>query len=210
MQFEDVRRELLRQWTYTGGPNEAKAAELYHDDAVLEFPQSGERFVGKANIQGWRQRYPARLDFEPRELRGQGDLWVAEAGLRYDGGEPVHVVKILQFRGDKIERETLYSPTRSRPPSGAGRGPTATSPSAAATSRPRSTAEADRWPYLPRRRLAGRQTIQQSRHIVAGDGPYLIGVDAMVVMRQDRTEADDVGPGYGRIPCPTRLGHGSR
>ena len=108
MQHEDVRRELLRQWSYTGGPNEAKAAELYHDDAVLEFPQSGERFVGKANIQGWRQQYPARLDFEPRELRGQGDLWVAETGLRYDGGEPVHVVKILQFRGDKVERETLY------------------------------------------------------------------------------------------------------
>jgi hypothetical protein len=46
MQYEDVRRELLRQWTYTGGPKEAKAAELYHDDAVLEFPQSGERFTG--------------------------------------------------------------------------------------------------------------------------------------------------------------------
>ena len=99
MQYEDVRRELLRQWTYTGGPNEDKASELYHDDAVLEFPQSGERFAGKANIQGWCQRYPARLDFEPRELRGSGDIWVAETGLRYDGGEPVHVVKILQFPG---------------------------------------------------------------------------------------------------------------
>ena len=108
MQYEDVRRELLRQWTYTGGPNEDKASELYHDDAVLEFPQSGERFAGKASIQGWRQQYPARLDFEPRELRGGGDLWIAETGLRYDGGEPVSVVKILQFRGDKVERETIY------------------------------------------------------------------------------------------------------
>jgi hypothetical protein len=35
---------------------------------VLEFPQSGERFSGKAKIQGWRQRYPAQLDFEPRDL----------------------------------------------------------------------------------------------------------------------------------------------
>ena len=50
MQYEDVRRELLRQWTYTGGPNEDKAAELYHDDAVLEFPQSGERFEGVGNF----------------------------------------------------------------------------------------------------------------------------------------------------------------
>jgi SnoaL-like protein len=108
MHYEEVRELLLRQWTYTGGPNEAKAAEYYHDDALLEFPQSGERFRGKANIQGWRQRYPARLDFEPRRIRGDGDLWVVEAGLRYDGGEPVSVVKIMQFRGDRIERETLY------------------------------------------------------------------------------------------------------
>ena len=27
MQYEQVREMLLRQWTYTGGPNEAKAAE---------------------------------------------------------------------------------------------------------------------------------------------------------------------------------------
>ena len=108
MIYEEVRELLLRQWTYTGGPNEAKASEYYHDDALLEFPQSGERFRGRANIEGWRQRYPARLDFEPRRIRGGGGHWVAEAGLRYDGGEPVSVVKILQFRGDKIERETLY------------------------------------------------------------------------------------------------------
>jgi hypothetical protein len=108
MRYDEVRELLVRQWTYTGGPNEANGSELYHDDAVLEFPQSGERFVGRANIDGWRQRYSAQLDFEPRELRGAGDLWVAETGLRYDGGEPLSVVKILQFRGDKVERETLY------------------------------------------------------------------------------------------------------
>jgi hypothetical protein len=96
------------EWTYTGGPNEANAAEYYHDDAVLEFPQSGERFEGKASFTVWRQQYPARLEFEPRELRGGGDLWVAETGLRYGGGAPVSVVKILQFRGGKIQRETLY------------------------------------------------------------------------------------------------------
>jgi hypothetical protein len=76
MQDEDVRRELLRQWTYTGGPSEGEAAELYHDDAVLEFPHSGERFAGRADVQAWRQRYPARRDVEPRQLRGHGDIWV--------------------------------------------------------------------------------------------------------------------------------------
>ncbi|HET9556776.1 MAG TPA: nuclear transport factor 2 family protein [Actinomycetota bacterium] len=108
MNYDQVRDLLVTQWTYTAGPNEAKAAEYYHDDALLEFPQSGERFQGKERFTAWRQQYPAKLEFEPRELRGGGDLWVAETGLRYDGGEPLSVVKILQFRGDKIERETLY------------------------------------------------------------------------------------------------------
>ena len=108
MQYEQVREMLLRQWTYTGGPNEAKAAELYHDDVVLEFPQSDEWFQGKADQQAWRERYPAKLDFEPQEIRGSGDLWIAEGRLSYDGGNPVHYVKIIQFRGDKVERETLY------------------------------------------------------------------------------------------------------
>ena len=78
MQYEDVRRELLRQWTYTGGPNEAKAAELYHDDAVLEFPQSGERFVGKANIQGWRQKYFAEAFPAPEWRRPFADGGIPE------------------------------------------------------------------------------------------------------------------------------------
>ena len=108
MNYQEVRDLLVMQWTYTGGPNEDKTAEVYTDETVLEFPQSGERFVGRDNITAWRRQYPTRLEFEPRELRGGGDLWIAEAGLRYDGGEPVSVVKILQFRGDKVERETIY------------------------------------------------------------------------------------------------------
>ena len=108
MQYDQVRELLLQQWTYTGGPNEDKAAVFYHDDAVLEFPQSDEWFQGKENIRGWRQQYPAQLDFHPREIRGGGDLWVAEAVLTYDGTNPVNVIKIMQFRGDKIARETLY------------------------------------------------------------------------------------------------------
>ena len=52
--------------------------ELYHDDAVLEFPQSGERFVGKASFLTWRKRYPAAVDYRLRRITGHGDLWVVE------------------------------------------------------------------------------------------------------------------------------------
>ena len=109
MRYEEVRELLLRHWRYTGGPNEAKASEIYHEDAVLEFPQSGERFCGKANIQGWRQEHPAQLDFEPREIRGSGDLWIGEGRLLYDGANPVLFIKILEFRGELVQRETIYT-----------------------------------------------------------------------------------------------------
>ena len=64
-----------------GDRTSAKASELYHDEVVLEFPQSDQWFRGKANQQGWRERYPAKLDFQPREIRGSGDLWIAEGVL---------------------------------------------------------------------------------------------------------------------------------
>jgi hypothetical protein len=82
--------------------------EMYHDDAVLEFPQSGECFVGVENFREWRSNYPASTAFEFREIRGRDDLWVAEVSISYDQG-PWHLgVSILEFRGDKIARESIY------------------------------------------------------------------------------------------------------
>jgi hypothetical protein len=53
-------------------------------------------------------RYEARLTFEPREIRGAGDVWLGEGRIRYDGGEPIHFVQVVEFRGDKVRRETIY------------------------------------------------------------------------------------------------------
>jgi hypothetical protein len=81
---EVERRALLkRHWDFAATDQDI-AHELYHDDAVLEFPQSGERFEGVANFREWRRQYPAQLAFEMRNLRGDGDLWVAENSIRYE------------------------------------------------------------------------------------------------------------------------------
>jgi SnoaL-like protein len=85
-----------------------RAHESYHDDAVLEFPQSGERFVGVENFREWRSNYPASTTFEFREIRGHDDLWVVELSVRYDGGPENFGVSIHEFRDDKIARETIY------------------------------------------------------------------------------------------------------
>ena len=102
------RRALIRHyWEYTGRDQDI-SHEIFHDDAVLEFPQSGERFEGLVNFKEWRRRYPAEVTLELRNLRGQGDLWVVEGAGSYNGGPWQPAVSILEFRGDKVARETIY------------------------------------------------------------------------------------------------------
>lgn len=102
-----IRAALLDHWRYEGIDTE-RSHELYADDAVLEFPQSGERFVGKHNFVAWRKRYPANLDFRVRRIVNHGPLWVAENLISYDGGTWLFTVSILQFAGDRIAHERVY------------------------------------------------------------------------------------------------------
>ena len=65
--LDAARRAAIEHlWkTLADGDAAATAHEIYHDDAVLEFPQSGERFEGRANFQAWRELYP-----EPVQVPG--------------------------------------------------------------------------------------------------------------------------------------------
>lgn len=84
------------------------AHAIYHEDALLEFPQSGERFEGVGNIREWRSQYPAETSFDIGEVRGGGDVWVMELTVTYDGGPKNFGVSIHEFRDGKIARETIY------------------------------------------------------------------------------------------------------
>jgi hypothetical protein len=107
-------RAMLEQHFGSDDPDVSHA--MYHDDAVLEFPQSGERFVGVGNLREWRSNYPASTKVEFREIRGGDDLWVAEISVSYDGGPWSLGVSILEFRGDKIARESIYVTESWEPP----------------------------------------------------------------------------------------------
>jgi hypothetical protein len=110
--MDDAKRRALirRYWEYTSSASSDQDVthEIYHDNAVLEFPQSGERFEGVPNFKEWRSQYPASVVLEMHNLRGQGDLWVVEGSISYDDGPRQPVVNILEFRGDKVARETIY------------------------------------------------------------------------------------------------------
>ena len=102
-----IRKALVRQ--FEEGRDLDETHEIYHDDAVLEFPQSGERFVGKESFLTWRKAYPARVDYRLRRIIGHGDLWIVELLVSYDGSPPMFGVSVVQFRGDRIARESIYA-----------------------------------------------------------------------------------------------------
>jgi hypothetical protein len=109
MEETGVRAAVAHYFDHSAAGEEDVAHEIYLDDAVLEFPQSGERFDGVANFKEWRRQYPAaKVDFDVRRVRGAGDVWVVELGVRYDGGPQMYGVEILEFSGGKVARETIY------------------------------------------------------------------------------------------------------
>jgi hypothetical protein len=57
MNAETIRAMLLRNLG-RAADDPVGSHDMYDDDAVLEFPQSGERFEGVANTREWRSRYP--------------------------------------------------------------------------------------------------------------------------------------------------------
>jgi ketosteroid isomerase-like protein len=99
---------MLQQHFENTRSDSERAHAMYHEDAVLEFPQSGERFEGVENFREWRSNYPAATTYEFREVRGQGDVWVAEISVRYDEGPENFGVSILELRDGKIARESIY------------------------------------------------------------------------------------------------------
>jgi hypothetical protein len=81
--------------------------QIYREDAVLEYPQSGERIRGRRNIQASRFAQPNHKRFAVRRILGGAGLWVTEFVLTYDG-QPSYSVSIMEFKDGKVCRETQY------------------------------------------------------------------------------------------------------
>ena len=115
MNNEEIRAILDRYWESTVALDLERIHEIYHDDVVVEFPQSGERISGKHNIYELRAHYPAKLSFKILRTRGEGNLWISELIITYDG-RPVYVVTVMEFREGKIAHETHYYAEPFKPP----------------------------------------------------------------------------------------------
>ena len=109
-----VREALERHWNASDAGDFEVEHEIYRDDAVLDYPQSGERIRGRHNIQESRFVQPNKKSFTVRRMIGSGSLWITEFVLTYDG-IPSYAVSIMEFRDGLVAHETQYFADRFDP-----------------------------------------------------------------------------------------------
>ena len=107
MSDQRIRAALDRHWFASNANDLDGEHEIYWNDAVLDYPQSGERIRGRVRIQKSRHAQPNQKQFEVRRIVGAGDLWITEYILTYDG-RPSYTVSIMEFINGKVAHETQY------------------------------------------------------------------------------------------------------
>ena len=107
MEDTDIKAALDRHWAASDANDFDTEHDIYREDAVLDYPQSGERIRGRRDIQSSRAAQPNRKRFKVRRIVGAGKLWVTEFVLAYDG-RPSYTVSIMEFLDGKVAHETQY------------------------------------------------------------------------------------------------------
>lgn len=103
----NIRAALERHWAASDANDFDAEHQIYRQDAVLEYPQSGERIRGRDRIQASRMAQPNYKRFSVRRIIGDANLWVTEFILTYDG-QPSYTVSIMEFEDEQVLRETQY------------------------------------------------------------------------------------------------------
>jgi hypothetical protein len=98
---------LDRHWTASDASDFEVEHEIYREDAVLEYPKSGERIRGRGNIQASRFAQPSKKRFMVRRIFGASDLWVTKFVLAHDE-QPSYALSIMGFKDGRAACETQY------------------------------------------------------------------------------------------------------
>jgi hypothetical protein len=80
----------------------------FSDDAVVSYPQSGERFHGTDNLRRLFHAFPSPPSFAITNVRSCSDDVVIEADGDYGAGAPWKVVIFYTVRGGRVIAETAY------------------------------------------------------------------------------------------------------
>ena len=106
MEEHNIRAAIDRHWAASAAGDQVGEHEIYHDDVVCEYPQSGEIIYSRRNLQALRSHHPDKpSEFTVRRIVGEGNLWVSEYVINY-GGKRLFTVSVMEFRDGKVSHET--------------------------------------------------------------------------------------------------------
>jgi hypothetical protein len=103
----DIRARIQQHWDASENGDIDTEHAIYAADAILDYPQSGERFRGRAKIQAQRGGHPAERHFTVQRILGVGDLWVSECVITYDD-VPTCSVSVMEISDGFVTHETQY------------------------------------------------------------------------------------------------------
>ena len=103
----DLRGRIQQHWEASERGDVDAEHAIYAADAILDYPQSGERFRGRSSIQAQRGGHPAERHFTIRRILGAGDLWVSECVITYDG-VPTYSLSVMEISDGLVTHETQY------------------------------------------------------------------------------------------------------
>jgi hypothetical protein len=108
MEERQIREALEAHWRASADGDVEAEHDIYAEDSVCDYPQSGERILGRRNLQALRSHHPGKPSgFKVRRMLGREDLWVTEYTIVYQG-KPAFTVSIMEFREGKVVHETQY------------------------------------------------------------------------------------------------------
>jgi hypothetical protein len=108
MQEEQIRTALDTHWRASAAGDADTEHAIYDDAAICDYPQSGERIVGRKNLQALRSHHPGKPSgFDVKRILGGGNLWITEYTI-IDQGRAAYTVSIMEFRDGKVVHETQY------------------------------------------------------------------------------------------------------
>ncbi len=105
--MDSKRAAIEAHWQESERGNTEAEHAIYAVDAILDYPQSGERFRGRASIAAQRGGHPADRHFSVQRILGEGNLWVSECVITYDG-VPTYSVSVMEFADEQVAHETQY------------------------------------------------------------------------------------------------------
>jgi hypothetical protein len=108
VQEQQIRADLNTHWHASEVGDANAEHDIYDDDAISDYPQSGERILGQSNLQALRSHHPGKpSSFKVRGILGNGNLWIREYTITYHE-RLAYTVSIMEFRNGKVVHETQY------------------------------------------------------------------------------------------------------